>query len=193
MQSKVIIILSGYNQRALISFIRILSKNEIPFTIIAYGKNDPIYQSKYCSNIIFQRSSKKLSVQLFVKIAKLIFKNKSFKKAVILPSSEFLNRFLLGNRNSLEKLNFEIPIVEETTYNMISDKYKFTDICKTAGIKVPDEFNECSHYPFVAKPKYFLSKNGKSLYPYIIESDEHLKIFQIKEDSNNFFYQEYIG
>jgi len=192
MQNKVIIILSGYNQRALISLIRVLNKNNIPFKIVTLGKNDPIFLTKYCNNIIFQRKTQKLTIKLFDKISKYISNNYKYDKLIVLPSSEFLNRFLLKNRNKLEKLNFEIPLVKEATYQTISDKYRFTNLCKSSGIKVPNEFTHYSNFPFVAKPKYFFSEKNKAMYPYIIKSYDELKKFKNNENPNNFFYEQYI-
>lgn len=193
MLSKVIIILSGYNQRAIISFIRVLNKNNIPFRIITIGSDDPINKTIYSQNIILERKSKELRINLFIEIANKLLKDNTFKKGVILPSSEFLNQFLIKNITALEKLNFEIPLVKENVYNTISNKYSFTAICRNNGVFVPREFSVFPKFPFVAKPKSSTSSTGHSLYPYIIENSQKLLFFRTNENIDDFFFQEFIG
>ena len=56
-----VLIFSGYNPRATFSFLRTLVKNSVPFGIIASGKNDKIFLTKYKDNVLVVRSSKIIS------------------------------------------------------------------------------------------------------------------------------------
>lgn len=193
MQNKVILILSGYNQRGIISFIRVLDRNNVQFKIVTLDGNDPINNSNYSSHILSQRKSTELTLELFEDIAKLLFHQIGYSNAVILPSAEYLNRFLLVNREKLEDLNFEIPLVNESLYNDISDKYSFAKICESAGINVPKEYPHYPSLPFVAKPKCYFSEDRKALFPFIIESKKQLQNFDNKKNKSDYFYQQFIG
>ncbi len=63
-QDKIVVILSGYNIRAVISFIRTLENYGIKYAIVAKNKNDQIFLTKYKNNVIFTRKNNELSVQL---------------------------------------------------------------------------------------------------------------------------------
>jgi predicted ATP-grasp superfamily ATP-dependent carboligase len=113
---------------------------------------------------------------------------------VVCPSSEFLNLFLLRNRDSLLRQGCLVPLVELEVYELISNKHSFTAICKKNGIQVPLEFNgpEEAGVPLVARPVKNVNQDGKSLYPYIINNQEDLDGFMEAERPDEFFFQEYI-
>lgn len=52
---KIVIVFSGYNQRAVISFLRTLEKNTICYAIIASSAQDTIFQSSYADKVEYVR------------------------------------------------------------------------------------------------------------------------------------------
>src|SRR5690554_773574 len=94
------IIFSGNNDRAIIAYCRFFEKHKICFHIVSSGQKDVINLSEYKSKIIYERDSRELDVNLFKLIRDKIVISEN-EKIVIIPSSEFLNRFLVNNLNIL--------------------------------------------------------------------------------------------
>lgn len=183
------VIISGYNHRAIISFCRFAKENDIEFFIIAKNHEDVVLLSKYKENVIYIRESVTLSLDDFEKWYKLINKD----KLIILPSTEYLNRFILENRKYLEDNNYIIPLCEEKIYNEISDKYNFGRLCEKYNIQIPLEYNEDLKFPCVAKPKTYSTSMNLILKPVILHSEDSYKTFIESYDTNNFYFQEFIG
>ena len=189
---KKVLIFSGYNQRAVIAFIRVLVHNDIPFVIIAKDENDSIYKTKYVNSIIFNRDSIALDIDLFRKYLAKVSKMFDSDKFIIAPTTEALNRFFLKNKHILENDKFKIPLVELELYNKISDKYNFTNLCKEHNIKVPQEYEKIRALPIVAKPKKYFSNNGRPLSPYLLYNEKEVEYFKKQEILKEFYFQEFI-
>src|SRR5690606_39679257 len=159
------------------------------------GVDDLINYTKYKSKVIIQRRDRNLSIELFKTVEKE-FITSDQEKILILPSSEFLNRFLLDNRLEIEQLGFIVPLVNEKLYAKISDKYSFGKLCLEYQINLPKEYYDLKNinYPFVAKPKYYF-KNGKSVNekPIIIHNQSDYEHFVKKASDAEFYYQEFVG
>jgi len=196
MKNKAVVIFSGYNQRAVIAFLRVLKKNKIPFGIIAKSKEDTIFLSEYKYNVLYIRKHSKLVLDDLL-IALREVKNKlKANEIIIAPSTEALNRFILKHKKKFNEINCTIPLVDEYLYNKISDKLTFSELCKDNGIKIPEEIdiNKNTLFPFVAKPKfYFSKKTNTTLAPVIIENEKEKEEFILNYDLNDFYYQKYIG
>lgn len=196
MSKNAILILSGYNNRGIIAFCRFFKENQIPFFIVSSGKGDLINYTSYKENIIFERKNNQLEVTDFIKYKELILSKIQVENIVILPSTEYLNRFLLLNKMNLEKENFIIPLVEEQLYSEISDKYSFGNLCSENGIDIPKEYEEVSmsNIPFVAKPKHYFV-NGKTVNqkPVIINKSDDFEKFTALKSEADFYYQEFVG
>ena len=70
MRNKTIIIFSGYNQRAVISFCRFAKSENIDFFIIAKNINDTILKSIYKNNVIYIRKSIDLDINEIIDCTK---------------------------------------------------------------------------------------------------------------------------
>lgn len=190
-RSKAFIIYSGNNQRAVIAFCRFASKNAIPFYIVAAGEDDSIFLSEYNSSVIYTRTSRLLSVKEFIdSISEL-----KESKLIILPSSEYLNRFLLANRNKIENSRTIIPLVDAKLYKKISDKNSFSNLCAKYGLITPKKYKsvEEANIPLVIKPKKYFNQNGAVQFkPILIFDIEELKQNLAREDINDYFFQEYV-
>lgn len=193
-KKRAIIIFSGYNQRAIIAFCRVAEKQKVPLIIIAKSESDPIFDTKYVKYVKYIREKLDLDLSYFKYILNYIKSTEVFDEYFILPSSEALNIFLLKNREELESLNFMIPLVDEITYNLISNKYDFGELCKKHGIKVPKEIkvNDINRFPIVIKPKSYYTRDGRAIAPQIIKNMKMLKDFIAQNNLGDFYIQEYV-
>lgn len=185
-----ILIFSGYNQRAIVAFLRTLVKKGIDEYEIVACSNDTIIKSAYSYKVIFTRKDNSLSVDLFSEIKRY----SRFDSLLLAPSTEALNRFAIDNRSELEAMGYEIPLVESALYNTISDKRLFYELCNKNGIKVPEiiSFPSRCILKFVAKPAFYFSKEGKQLSPVLVKSESDYIDFCQNYDRDDFDIEEYV-
>ena len=189
-------VFSGYNERGIIAFCRFCKRYDIPFFIVAAHQNDKILLSSYRHNLLDIRRSPDLALEDFQRYRSMLSTKLSKDEIVVLPSTEFLNRFLLQEKKSLESLGYIIPICSKEIYEAVSDKYSFYCLCKEYGISVPQELEPHSNLlpPFVVKPKtYFapgsMKVNPKPILVKHVESKEFVRDLLI---SREVFIQEFI-
>jgi len=190
-----VVIFSGYNQRAVIAFLRCLKKNKIEnYAIIAASEDDTILMTDYKDKVFYIRKNKELNKEEIINIIEKLTSFSNNSPLLIAPSTEALNRFLLQNRQELEEKNCIIPIPDIKLYEDISDKEAFWHICKETGLEVPQliatpiTFNA----PFVAKPKRYFANDGKVYSPVIVKSEREYNKFVELYSNTDFTFQEYI-
>lgn len=195
LSQKAFLIFSGYNQRAVVAFCREATRLNVPFCIVAKSNEDTILCTSYKDQVFAIRSEKSLVMKDLDHCIEVTKAATGFSEFVILPSSEFLNRFFLEHRSYYRERNCSIPLVPSDLYAKISDKYTFGEMCEMHGLSVPKEFGSADYlpYPFVAKPRlYFSSDRSKTLQPYLIHSPADWDAFLRKEEKEAFYYQEFI-
>lgn len=186
-------VISGYNIRAVIAFCRWATKNAIHFHIVARNKEDPILLTDYKHRVSITRESPQLHHELFRMWVDSLCLQYGYERIIILPSTEYLNRFLLENRVSIESANCVLPLVNEQLYREISDKHSFSKLCASYGLDVPAEFDALPEsLPFVAKPRSYFSAKSKQLIPYLIQDTAELERFRESEDDSDYFFQEFV-
>ena len=189
-----IAIFSGFNQRAVISFLRTLEKNKIQqYAIIAISKQDPILKTIYCDKVFCIRQKRELELDEMSQILQDLYQQ--CKETIfIAPSTEMLNRFLLKHRKEFEGIHCKIPLVSEELYTKISDKESFWQICEKAGLAVPQKLllEEEFTGPVVAKPKKYISDSGNIYAPILLMDEEKYRYFRDHYDKNDFDIQEYV-
>lgn len=193
--NKLVIIFSGYNQRAIISFMRTLEKNAISYTIIARSAHDPILKTCYKRHVSVIRTSEDLDPATIVNYIEDIKQTFKATQYLLAPSTEALNRLLVHERDRFSNLGVEVPLVNETLYCAVSDKKSFSQLCKNKGILIPDEYSSISkaRLPFVAKPVQYQAQDGKISPPVLISSDEEKQAFIDSYDVNHFYYQKLVS
>ena len=192
---KHITIFSGYNQRAVIAFLRVLKRCEIrSFSVIASSENDMILKTDYRNHVFYIRKHKELDIGEFTELFIRLKKEKNVDEIIVLPSTEALNRFVLDNREYFKRINVSIPLVDKKVYELVSDKEKFWTYCKGKNITVPTVFDFPKEYSvrFVAKPKEYIGHDGKAHTPCLILSQNDYTQFVRENEINDFTYQEYI-
>lgn len=193
-RKKELVIFSGYNQRAVISFLRVLEKNNIEDYCIVAVEDDDIFLTKYKEKVVITRKNRKLEIDSMIKMLSDIKNITGSDKLIIIPSTEGLIRFVLENRDLFSKIDCIIPVVKKELYEKISDKYSFYMLCKDNGMTLPNilekpkEFN----YKYVAKAKCYTSKDGKKLTPVLILSENDHNNFSKNDNTNDYFYEEYV-
>lgn len=191
----ILLIFSGYNQRAVISFLRTLEKRNIDnWGIVASSPDDTIFLTTYSRYVVYTRKNEDLSVEEMKKIIATLRADRNVNSFLVAPSTEYLNRFMLKNREVLEKLKCFIPLVKQELYEKISDKETFKALCSEYGISIPEQIM-CPvefHEPFVAKPKRYFSRSGKVCTPFLIESKEIYDVFCSNCDKEDFLYEEFL-
>lgn len=191
-----LIIFSGYNQRAVIAFLRTLKENRVSnYGIVASSNEDPIFQTGYAHKVVYVRKNKLLSLQEICSAIKVAYGIYKENNCIIVPSTEALNRFLLKNRIFLEEQGCCIPLVSEKLYESISDKEDFWKICYKNGLCVPKlvKLNKTYSEPFVAKPKKYFASNGNVYSPVIVRTEKDFVEFREKYSESDFNYQEYVN
>ncbi len=192
---KAFVIFSGFNQRAVVAFLRVLKKNAIPFGIVAKSKDDSILLSRYAHDVLYIRKSLLIEPNDIKEALHEVKKKTRATELLVAPTTELLNRFFLENRQLLSNANCIIPLVNASLYKQISDKISFSRLCQEKGIKTPQEYESLKNagFPFVAKPKYYNSKSsGKSLAPVIIKNKEEEDSFLHQFCVDEFYFQEFI-
>ncbi|MNO66041.1 carbamoyl phosphate synthase-like protein [compost metagenome] len=188
-----LIIFSGFNQRAIIAFCRVLKKYNVNFYIIALSLDDEIFLSEYSKHVVGVRKHKKLNLTDMLKEIDNVLKISSNSRHYILPSSEALNRFLLENRLDFEEKKCFISLVEKNLYYRLSDKYSFGELCKKFDISVPNEIEVPKRYPVVIKPKRYETTDGDVIAPLLIQEESEFVKFFNHHNRSDFYVQEYIS
>lgn len=194
-EGKAFVIFSGYNQRGIIAFCRFAASQNIPFYIISTGKEDSIHKTKYADRVIVNRSDKTLELNNIKQILTRFRQEEDLDELIILPSTEYLNRFLLNNKEAFEENNITIPLVDKSLYETISDKYRYNSICKDHGLAVPEEIDKSEpSFPLVAKPKQYFNGEGKvQSKPLFAYSQKDLEYHYNEHDLEGYYFQEFIN
>lgn len=105
-------VFSGYNQRAVISFIRTLHETNCEYAIIVASQDDPIFLSEYTDRNLAVRQSKPLIREDLLHSIQTVQSKVEADEYIIAPVTEALNRFLLEIRSCFEQ-QCTIPLVDK--------------------------------------------------------------------------------
>lgn len=175
-----IVIFSGYNQRAVIAFLRTLRKNNLEaFSIIASGQSDSILKTSYQDKVAYIRKIKHLDFPEIKYAVELIARAAGGKPLWIAPSTEAVNRFFLENRAVFESMGCMVPLPDRKVYEQVSDKEKFYGLCMENGIAVPKKRNAEGGFetPVIAKPKKYISSDGGIYAPAFLLTEQEYQDF----------------
>lgn len=129
-----VLLLSGYNVRALVAFCRFARQNHLPFHLWAKSSADLIFRTEYRQNVWAIRESVDLRIDALLGVLADLRRSLNYEGLFIVPSTEYFNRFLLKHRKELECAGHIVPLVGVACYEAISDKYKFRTLCKKTRI-----------------------------------------------------------
>jgi len=186
------LVFSGFNQRAVVAFLRVLERHRIDYGIVAAGRDDSILLSAYREHVIQVRTSLALDLDGMretVAAARVRFAGRGL---IIAPSTEALNRFCLAHRRELESLGVQIPLVDLKLYQQISDKRPFSELCDSHGLRIPAEIDSpgTTPLPYVAKPKGYDAAPG--LRPLLVLTEGDREAFLAGHDLDDYYIQEFV-
>ena len=188
-----VLVFSGYNIRAIIAFCRWANSVHLNFLIIAKDGSDPIFSTSYKDHVAITRDTPDLNSEEFCSWIDALSEQYSYERFIVLPSTEYLNRFLLDSRDDIERTNCVIPLTDAGLYARISDKKSFVELCDSYDLDIPDEYDQIpDFFPFVAKPRKYCSADGRQLAPHVIFSPADLDRFTRDESTNDYFFQQYV-
>lgn len=192
--TKVPVVFTGYNQRAVIAFIRTLKKHNLDFALVAKSEDDPIFDTDYKDHVLYVRTVKQLNIEEVKACLKVIGEKYPDRQLCVMPSTESLNRFLIDNRQLLVELGCGVPLVNKGLYEIISDKKSFGELCADAGILVPGTLSaeEAKTIPSVAKPKTYYAADGNTYSPQILLTEKDAEDFFNSYPAEDFYFQPYI-
>lgn len=192
---KPVVIFSGANDRAVIAFCRYAESVGIAYVIVANGVDDLVFLTKYKDKVISTREKNVLDWETFINNIALAKEKLGTTNLFVLPLTEFINRFLLDNRERIEKEQVSFGLCDAILYATISDKYAFGILCERYGIRVPKEYDsKPTTYPYVIKPKaYFNATHDVNLKPALLYNPDHEQQFMATVNEEEVYYQEYIG
>jgi hypothetical protein len=189
-----LLILSGYNMRAVIALCRWARAAGVPVCLVARHARDPIYDTAYRAHVIAERTGPALSVDQYARWIADARTAPGIDSVVLVPSTEFLNRFLLAHRAELESLGGIVPLVDAPLYAQLSDKRAFSDLCAAHGIPVPQRFAGVPDTaPFVAKPVTYGAASSGQIKPYLIRTAAERDAFLAREDVSRFYCEAFVG
>lgn len=190
---KTVLIYSGFNPRAILAFLRFAKQHNISIVVVAQSDNDFIFQTDYRDKIIHVRRSSILNADKILSHVELARKKLNIHDVFILPSTEYLNRVLINNKELLFKYDVTFGLCDKDLYEKISDKDAFANLCRKYNISVPLQSPiPLTTFPQVAKPKTYFEGSEIASKPVLIKSQTDLLIFKFKNQISSFFYQEYI-
>lgn len=189
-----VVALSGYNLRTVLAFCRVLQCNGMVAHLWATGDDDPVRLTAYKDWIYLTRKTPALNVELFLDFVSRVMHEHEYEKVMILPTTEYLNRFLLRHRAMLESRGVIIPLVRNKEYIALSDKYTFSKLCRDYGLRVPDEIiGKVNKLPVVAKPKTYGSDLAVQLRPRLIHTKSELRDYLKSDERSHYYLQEYVA
>lgn len=192
-----LLVFSGSNDRAVYAVCRVASRLGVDFHIVASGFDDRILLGRYRNRVCYLRQGRVLDLQVLTHSIESARKHGANPDAelVILPSSEFLNRFLLSvGQSALSSLGCVLPMADAQTYATLSDKANASAWAEKMGLAVPQRLQDFSVdlLPLVAKPLCNQGPDGEILYPQLLFSVDELEAFKAQDRTDLYFPQEMI-
>lgn len=188
----VFVIFCGFNERAVLAFIRTLECQSIDYWLIANGKNDRIFLTSYAHRVAFIRETPDLSLASVSHAIETVLQKEVNREIILAPSTEAINRLFLEHHKHFNQLGVRIPLVAKELYERISNKQSFGDLCASYDFLIPDNSIDpgSQALPFVAKPIKYDSLQPLS--PVIVNTeDERLAILK-SEHCPKYYFQEFI-
>ncbi len=192
--ARVFLIFSGSNTRAVVAFCRALAARHLAIVIVARTEEDPILRTRYRRNVVAVRALNQLDFADLDRCLHQARRTTGAQQFIVCPTSEFLDLFLLENREFFASRGCILPLVDRDLYRSVSDKHSFSRICQRQGIAIPRPIalEASPKFPFVAKPRYNITADQRSLYPHLIFDATDLAAFHSNETSDDFYFEEYV-
>lgn len=188
-----VVVFSGYNERAVFAFLRVLRRHGIDSFIVANGAWDRVFDTSYTSRVVFRRPHPQLTRESVGTALDAVVAAAAGHGLMLAPSTEALNRFMLANPDLLASRGIVQPLVDERLYAQISDKGSFGELCRNNGIPVPDAVDDPERcvLPFVAKAVSY--DIAKPFAPRLIMTEGDRRDLLRCPEIRTLYFQEYVA
>ncbi|GGK73219.1 hypothetical protein GCM10007941_24050 [Amphritea balenae] len=184
---------SGHNDRAVIALCRYFSQCDIPFVIVASGREDLIFKTDWSDRVVICRVDRKLDIGLFKSI-RLASNISSPDELIICQTSEYLNQYLLGSSSELSFIGINSFMPDVDGYMKLTNKESSRRIIDSIlGLSFPEvmDFKKINT-PCVFKPKKNII-DGVVLYPRICFSESEAKDVCQSINKEDWFVETYVN
>lgn len=175
----------------MLAFLRALRSCGERAHVIARTSEDLIFRTSFRVDVRWTRPNHALDMSVFQEAVARVRDTAGNRTLVVLPSTEYFNEFLLRNRQVIEELGCEIPLVDRERYGTLTGKHTATALFAAAGIDVPREAS-IAQPPVVAKPLTNVTPEGSSRYPHLLVTDAQVAFFKASENTGEYFFQEFM-
>lgn len=194
MPRRAFLLFSGSNDRAVFALARAFAQCDAPFAVVAWKRSDRILRGRYRRNVCSTREHDALTLESLREWVAAARRMLPEARLVLVPSSEFLNTFLLTIEPAiLEELDCELPLVDAGSYAELTNKASSTAWFASRGISVPRELPSwLDALPLVAKPRQNVGEDGLVRYPVLLQSERDRDAFLARADLDAYFPQEFV-
>ncbi|MCY1389175.1 hypothetical protein D9M71_39650 [compost metagenome] len=189
------VIFTGANERAVIAVCRHFRRSGIACSLIARPGPDPMRKTRFVGWIEAVRRVDRLDVDDMLAALARIKALHSGERLIFLPTAESIIRLVLDQREAFEAAGLEVPLVDQSLYERVSDKSSFLELMAGAGMPLPPRIDRvaASDLPVVAKPFHEVSpRSGRKLYPELIFTEQALEAFLASDVVDDYFFQRYL-
>ncbi len=182
------VLLSGHNDRAVVALCRFLRAADLPFAIVAAGRDDAIHRTAYADAVIFNRLDRVVTVDWLAAIAEAVG-----GLAIHCPTTEFVNDFVLAHRAAVEAAGWIVGLPDRAIYARLTSKLASQAlVAELAGIEAPrPQAMAALHAPCVLKPRVNIS-GGRVLYPILCPDEATLARARPGLNDAEWFAQDYV-
>lgn len=181
---------SGFNDRAVLAICRVLERRGDAFAVVGRGSGDAIRQTRYGSRLVGD-VGRDLDVDEWLDVMAGVP-----RPAVVLPTSEFLNRWLLQHRATLTDAGLSPALGDAGPYLRLSDKGSFRAWAAEEGLPLPPLVEAplaTAPLPFAAKPVREYGDDGSALRPWLVESEHDRADLLAARDPDDYVLETMIG
>ncbi len=185
------VLFSGHNDRAVVALCRFFDQQALSFAIVAQGPRDAIWRTRWRRHVVLSRLDVRLDVALFAAVAQAVGTGET--PAVICPTTEFMNQFLLDQRAAVEASGLVVPLPAAALYAQLTGKHSSLAVMQRLASLQPPPRQPDGHWhaPCVLKPRENVSGN-KVLYPKLCLTDAALHAALPGLDEAQWFAQDWV-
>ena len=182
------VLMSGHNDRAVVTLCRWLRVAGLPFAIVAAGRDDAIHRTDYAGAVIFNRLDKAVTVEWLAAIADAVGGT-----AVHCPTTEFVNDFVLAHRDAVEAAGWIVGLPERAVYERLTSKLASQSlVAQLTGVEPPrPQALDALRAPCVLKPRVNV-QGGRVLYPQLCLDEATLAAARAGLREGDWFAQDYV-
>jgi hypothetical protein len=190
----VFVVFSGHNERAVITLCRFFSASNLSFAIVCADQSDLVLHSEWHNQVVLSRIDRALDASLFDIVFQAVREvHGASAHPIYCPTSEFMNYFILHERNALQQIGWKIILPTGDVYAELTSKSSSPKVVeKLIGLVAPPELSMNNlQAPCVLKPRINVD-DGKVHYPILCATDEELEKVLEDCDSQRWFAQRWI-